>query len=240
MNLFHWYHLYSDGDWRPCWLEHAEALKRADLNFAPGHMTVSVVGENSDRRNEAITAIGAAGLSSPPRSVSRPSGWEIATLKDLAERIRSADFDGGAVLYAHTKGASGDPMDFPQRPWRDWMTLHTVDRWRDCVAVLTAGADLAVPSWMTTRVADRLPIPGISGWSPGNFWWAAVEYLRRLPPCPPHDRWQAETWIGMAPSVRVYQGDGRHFGIAQFREREEGATQEARALIGKGLRSVSE
>lgn len=125
------------------------------------------------------------------------AGTEHETL----ERVREyAQRNEGAVLYAHTKGAS-DPSDFNAR-WRRSMTDRLVRDWRANLAHLE-GHDAVGCHWLTAaRFPDRRDCPPEQGnvsvpFFGGNFWLARCEYLRTLPPCPQENRWDAERWIGM-------------------------------------------
>jgi hypothetical protein len=73
----------------------------------------------------------------------------------------------GKAFYAHTKGA-GDPSR-ANTLWRRRMTAW--EYW-----------ECASPPWRA--------------WFAGNFWWADLAYLRRLPVPAGGDRFAAERWIG--------------------------------------------
>ena len=126
------------------------------------------------------------------------AGNESVTLNYAREWALDHD---GAILYAHTKGASNSEP-FRDR-WRHSMTSRVVERWRDNLALLESGdVDAVGCHWLTEAEypgmfgAMTVPAEG-SGFFGGNFWMATCDYLRTLPPCEPEPRWQAEQWIGL-------------------------------------------
>jgi hypothetical protein len=117
------------------------------------------------------------------------------------------DFDN--VLYLHTKGISRrEPEIMPNvRAWRDYMAYFCVDRWLDRLKALEL-FDVSGCQWQME------PWPHFSG----NFWWARMSHIRKLPhpktlPAlaesmfPNHAenlkqldiRMMCERWIGMEP-----------------------------------------
>lgn len=119
----------------------------------------------------------------------------INALRNYAE-----DHDG-AILYAHTKGAS-DNTEFRAR-WRRSMTERVVLAWRENLARIEAeDLDAIGCHWLTEEKYPGMfgpmtvPAPG-SGFFGGNFWIATCDYLRTLPECEAEPRWKAESWIGI-------------------------------------------
>ena len=126
------------------------------------------------------------------------TGYESVTLNAVR---RYAQRHVGAVLYAHTKGAS-NPEPFRAR-WRRSMLRRVVEPWRDNLALLESGdVDAVGCHWLTEAEypgmfgAMTVPAQG-SGFFGGNFWMATCEYLRTLPVCESEPRWRAEQWIGI-------------------------------------------
>lgn len=120
----------------------------------------------------------------------RASGYEMPTIHMLH---RYAKRHGGAVMYAHTKGAGnlkdgcqgrpGQVLDgsTPQDAWRRAMIDRLVLGWRECLTRLEEGYDAVGPMWIHQ---DFVPNVGqlFSHFS-GNFWMATCSYVRRLPRC---------------------------------------------------------
>jgi len=168
VEVAHFYHAWTAGEWRQPWDEHQSALWRSgfdEANFIP-----VLVGHG----NESVT-------------LNRVLSW--------------AQWNDGAILYAHTKGAS-NPEPFRDR-WRRSMSARVVERWRENLALLESGdVDAVGCHWLTEAEhpgmfgAMTVPAEG-SGFFGGNFWMATCDYLRTLPPCEPEPRWQAEQWIGL-------------------------------------------
>jgi hypothetical protein len=185
--LAHFYHVYADGAWRAPLAEHLSALDDYGLDGALDYKAAGIVGTPANCQ-AAIEALG--------------PGWQIAATADtgfeqvtLGKLHAFAALDG-KVLYAHTKGA-GRPS--PQSVlWRRRMTEHAVGWWERCAAALDDGYDCAGPHWITP---DRFEVP--KPFFAGNFWWASLDFLRRLPPPGGPDRYAAERWIGETEVPRV-------------------------------------
>ena len=124
--------------------------------------------------------------------------YEYPTLR-LAYKQSLAD-PCSKILYMHTKGVSspyaGGTAYEGRRfrgYWRQVMTYHVVNRWRECVGLLDeydAVGPFQVPP----------PRPHFGG----NFWWARGEHLARLGEPNPdfndlHPRLFAELWIQSQP-----------------------------------------
>lgn len=156
--------------------------------------------------DEFLDAIGDARFSGGfyPRATRGTS--EASTINELR---RYAECFDGAILYAHTKGAS-DPSEFRAR-WRRSMTRRVVKDWRENLRRLELSslldAECRPPDaigchWLTEADhpgmfgAETIPAEG-SGFFGGNFWMARCDYLRTLPVCESEPRWKAESWIGI-------------------------------------------
>ena len=78
-------------------------------------------------------------------------------------------------------------------------------RWacgRQAVAALDDGHDCAGPHWLTAdRYGGARRRRGVL--VAGNFWWANLAFLRRLPVPGGPDRYAAERWIGETEIPRV-------------------------------------
>jgi hypothetical protein len=125
-------------------------------------------------------------------AVTAPAGYEQVTLRAL-HAFAALD---GKVFYAHTKGASRAAPSSVL--WRRRMTEHAVGMWKQCAAALDEGFDCAGPHWITP---DRFEVP--KPFFAGNFWWARLDFLRRLPAPGGPDRYAAERWIGESVVPRV-------------------------------------
>ena len=56
--------------------------------------------------------------------------------------------------------------------------------------------DAAGPHWLTAWEYWECASPPWRAWFAGNFWWADLAFLRRLPVPAGPDRFAAEQWIG--------------------------------------------
>jgi hypothetical protein len=184
MNLAVFIHVYAAGDWlQPL----AEIL--APLAGYEGDFHFGVIG--SEVQCMSVLQV------VPDSDIAyAEQGFEEVTINCL--RDYAIDHDG-AVLYAHTKGASRR-NEYSDR-WRRSMIKHLIVPWRENLEKLD-GYDALGPFWMTGWPNDWSKFFG------GNFWMAQCSYLRTLPKCIPENRYAAENWIGQGdPNVNsIYPG----------------------------------
>jgi hypothetical protein len=124
------------------------------------------------------------------------------------------------VLYLHAKGAS-HPIDSGYArnvalPWRRGMMHDLVTNWRQCVADLDAGYDIACSHWMWKNAPENNTIPA------GNFLWVTSNFSASLPSLYERDwgrrgliasleaRYEAEAFWGFGPrpNVKQYRPNG--------------------------------
>lgn len=186
MDLAHFYHLYSGGvAWRDPLAEHLAALEDSGYD---GPLHVGIVGP-PDTRAEALHELN--NIRPPDSLTEADDGWEQVTLAPLRAYARKHD---GAILYAHTKGAS-DPSPI-NVIWRRWMSHHLIHGWRACHNALRTGRYDAVGChWLTSEQFGPMVTTPFFG---GTFWMATTEYLSKLPKCAQTSRFDAELWIGLA------------------------------------------
>lgn len=87
---------------------------------------------------------------------------------------------GWNVLYLHGKGCSHPPdSDYAiqvSKPWREGMAQDLIVNWRQCVADLDAGHDIACMVWLWDQGWDRSQhIPA------GNWLWLTSDFAAKLP-----------------------------------------------------------
>ena len=182
--LAHFYHVWADGGWEDPVAEHLAALDESGLGAALDVKAAGVVGR-PENCQAAIEALGPAWQI----AATADAGHEEVTLRRLHE---FAALDGKA-FYAHTKGAAD-----PSRAnvlWRRRMTACCAGGWERAVTALD-DYDCAGPHWLTAMGYWERPSPPWGCWFAGNFWWANLAYLRRLPVPAGPDRFAAERWIG--------------------------------------------
>jgi hypothetical protein len=179
--LAHFYHVYADGAWQDPLAEHLSALDEHGLAAALDYKAAGVVGSPANCQ-AAISVLDGWQI-----AVTADSGFEEVTLRKLHA---FAALDGKA-FYAHTKASVN--VERPNILWRRRMTEYAVGMWRDCAAALDAGFDCAGPHWITP---ERWPTAVTTPLFGGNFWWANLSWLRRLPVPGGGDRFAAERWIG--------------------------------------------
>ena len=180
-DLYHFYHVYADGEWQPALDEHFTALKEHGLADALKGFYLGVVGSDENVQN-VIDYAHTLGVPFHVRA-DAPLGWEQVTLEALKRHMTVND---GYVLYAHTKGAH-DPAEI-NLAWRSSMCYWNVVKWADAVPYL-ADHDAVGCHWVNDAMFG------------GNYWWATGRYIRTLKPLSYGDRWQAELWIGQKAGV---------------------------------------
>lgn len=185
--LSHFYHVFADGNWQTPVTEHLHHLDRSGLSAALDSFGIGIVG-GSLNRLEVINFIDSR--LQIDHLAEAESGWEQETLDLMLKRIEPDEF----VLYAHTKSAANWSQVHDE--WRKSMTHFMVHRWRDCVEHLedhdTVGCHRITPG---------------DFWG-GNYWWARSDWLRRMPPVPRENRYQAEAWIGTVEGRRFDMNPG--------------------------------
>jgi len=106
----------------------------------------------------------------------RSENLTIMKLFDRAHQIEGEAY----ILYEHQKGSSHAPGSHygenVAKPWRLAMTQDLIINWRQCVADLDAGHDIACMHWMWEQGWDRSQhIPA------GNWTWIKASFVRKLP-----------------------------------------------------------
>jgi len=185
MRLGHYYHVYAGGDWREIVADHVDAIVKSGLMDELDFFRVGIVGPESERA-EVKRALPFAEV-----VAEASDGWEQHTL-DALHRYALAETIPSGVLYAHTKGASSGGL--LAHAWRVSMTHDVITGWKQAVTRL-AVKDAVGAFWMDS---DRPEHVGHKYFFGGNFWWATVNYLKRLSPIGWEHRFKAEGWIGLA------------------------------------------
>lgn len=198
LSVVHFYHLWADGEWTEPVAEHFTALTSAGWT---GPIHLGLVGSPENRKAAFAYLDDCFDELTVGVAVEADEGYEHVTLHALHRYVKR---HGGAVMYAHTKGAHNTaPIE---HVWRQYMTRHLVREWIACRTALEQGYDLAGPCYCAPREAAAYgflkPIFG------GNYWMATCEYLRSLPPLTRPERHEAEIW--------VCQNYGKVFSTAPF------------------------
>lgn len=177
------WHVYAAGCWYDIAAEQLLVLARAGV---PGPVEAHVTGAEGDAAELAALA---AAYRVPVRVTRHPENrFEYPTLAALWAHCRAAP-TGAAVLYFHTKNATGKGPTYTK--WRWAMMAAVVAPWRDRLADLERHDAVGF-----CRRDGRM--------FAGNFWWARTDWVRRLPaPVPTADRFAHETWLFAAPGIRA-------------------------------------
>lgn len=120
---------------------------------------------------------------------------------------------GYAILYFHIKGVSKPAGDAFAVGWRTGMMLDVVTNWRQCVADLDAGYDIACANWMWNMADGSQHIPA------GNFLWVTSDFAAKLPSLYERDRIKQDG-IGALSSrfeAEVFWGNGTRPKVKAYR-----------------------
>lgn len=192
-DIYHWYHVYADGQWERMVDEHIFALRKYGLYDALTTLFVGFVGspENVAKAKKHLTDNGIEFVTCAEAQY----GWEQVTQAHMWEFSKDHD---GACVYAHTKGAS-HAYDHFSTMWRMGMTWYTICKWKTASDLLKCGIRVAGPHWMPINHTGgehhhnhRYPASGIFA---GTFWWTTLEEIRNGDTPDLDNRYCAEHWI---------------------------------------------
>lgn len=186
--IFHFYHVYADGDWLKPVKFHLAALEHSGLKNRLDGFFYGIVGSEENRENVKEFLPGEI-------IAEEETGWEQVTLEKLQE---FADWNDGKILYAHTKGAWNN-TDLGTA-WRESMTYDNIIRWREIVPKLDS-YDGAGAFWLQSSEPEHREHRFFFA---GNFWWANAHYIRKLPELKYDNRYQAEGWMGLTDNPNMY------------------------------------
>lgn len=193
--IWHFYHIYADGDWKVPVETHLRALQQSGLAGRLDGLFFGLVGSES-RRDDVMEVM-------PGMVVAQAdTGWEQVTLEALDDFCQVED---GKILYAHTKGAWNN-TDL-SKTWRESMTFDCVMRWQEAVNALDKN-DVAGPYWLKSAEPEHREHEFFFA---GNFWWANASYIRTLPEIKNENRYQAEGWIGLGDPKAYVMRHGYSF-----------------------------
>ena len=141
-----------------------------------------------------------------------PLIYESLTLVNLQYISHSIE---GCVFYVHTKGVTHMNSPF-HNDWRELLEYFTIEKHEMCLRELKNN-DIAGVNWhlgegfMGARKRHSRGTP-VTPHLSGNFWWANVLYIRKLPNLIPiHSRFDCEFWIGKAqPKVAEVWHSGKY------------------------------
>lgn len=187
------YFIACMGDWRDVVGRQVEAVRASGLYDAAGEINVCVGRENEGCEYPKLPA------KYRIRYWSFVNQFEFPALRMVCEFTKSGDH----VLYLHTKGVSRPATHRESaRQWCDYMTWGCVEHWREMVAALDSGKDLAGVQWtnLDQRYRELCGTPAVFA---GNFWWATGKYIQRLVlPEVNANRYLAEGWVvGANPAI---------------------------------------
>jgi hypothetical protein len=201
MNIYHFYHIWADGEWQIPLDEHIEVLYRSHLYEVLNIFSIGLIG-SKDNREHVKTYLKNRGIEFEI-CVEADEGFEQKTL----EQIIRSDFEDGYVLYAHTKGSYTSNQ--ANTNWRRNLTSRLVFEWINNIDLLKTHS--AVGSRYYTLVDEieddvkeiySLPLSSFEctpasivsrkGVFLGNFWWSHLRYLKQLDIPESDNRFKAE------------------------------------------------
>jgi len=119
--LYHFYHIYADGQWQIPVSQHIAALKKWDLINNLAVFKVGIVG-TPENRTQVIQYLINERINFDVIT-QQDNGWEQVTQIPLHTFALEND---GYVLYAHSKGAANPEQ--PNQSWRKSMTYYNVGK----------------------------------------------------------------------------------------------------------------
>lgn len=215
MNIYHFYHIWADGNWKSIVTEHIKYLTESKLGYVLSSFEIGIVGQqkNIDKVKNYIKNISPIGFNICHET---PAGYEQETL----ERIRQYDKEDGYVLYAHTKGSFRDDNKSNTK-WRNDMSKRLISDWINCIDLLRTHSLIGCRYFVVKDEYKNIDIYDITldnvacysnsitmskrGIFYGNFWWSHLKYLKKLPVPRPFSRTDAERWTtGLVDIVDNY------------------------------------
>lgn len=193
--IHHFYHIYADGQWMEPVSEHVRALKMGLIDNL-NTFRIGIVGSETNRQavEDYLMTLNIEFFI----CAEEPTGWEQVTQQKIWEFCYH---NGGAMLYAHTKGAS-NPSDVNIR-WRRSMTWHNVIQWEFAVEKLK-DHDLYACHWIQPLLS--MPEHRKGNWmAAGTFFWGRCELIARFPRPALNHRHEAEGWVGYGYAEKPYR-----------------------------------
>ncbi len=192
-------------------MEQMEQLKQSGLLDACDEMIVGVNG-GVESEVPALMTLPAKAKVVYHGLASRAENLTIVALHEWCKTHL-----GWAVLYFHAKGcthpADSDYGKNVSGPWRRAMMDDLVGGWRNCMADMEAGYDVACSHWLWGMADGTQHIPC------GNFAWVRSSFAASLPDMHLRERIK-QSGIGNVESryeAEVFWGNGRKPTVKQYR-----------------------
>lgn len=187
MNLYHFYHIYADGQWFEPVSEHIRALKESGLYDGLTMFAIGIVG-NPQKRDDVKVYLDSLGVKYNI-AAEADQGWEAVTQQPMHDFSQNND---GLILYCHTKGSS-TIHDVNDR-WRRSMTWHCVCKWQMAISLLQSHGSYG-SHWIQPLVS--MPEHRMGNWMyAGTFYWIHANIMRTWMRVPLTHRFESEGWIG--------------------------------------------
>ena len=198
IKLFHFYHIYADGDWKDIVNEHIEVIKKYGLYDRLSFFGIGIVGNstNIQKVKNFLSNVNINYTLVFESNGDTTNQWEQETLDKLLDYCKE---NSGYVLYAHTKGAAYNYQ--VSKNWRKEMTLHNIANWKDSISHLKS-YDAVGCYWCTTeKNGEQVTSPFFGG----NFWWANTSFIKTLSYPKRDNRFDAEGWLGYKTNINTYE-----------------------------------
>jgi hypothetical protein len=178
--IYHFYHIWADGEWQVPLQDNLDYLHKGDLINNLDEFYVGIVGKEENRllvkqylqerniKHKVCTE--------------KDRGYEQETLDEICN-LKDED---AYILYAHTKG-SYNTEEYEHR-WRKELSKNLIENWRECIEKLQDNQAVGNQYTVVNRtnlihVAVCYPPGKIFaryGDFDGNFWWSHLRYLKML------------------------------------------------------------
>lgn len=180
MKIYHFYHIWADGNWQIPVSEHLEYLKKSNI-LDVATLKIGLVGkiENRDAVKDFIKSYNIKFDICAEKEL----GYEEVTIDSIVD----LEDDDAYILYMHSKGSFNDVAY--EHHWRRNMTETLVLQWNYCLDLLKdhylVGFDYTLKKdFINNTVPVTFSINGSvnkpNGTINSNFWWSCLRYLKPL------------------------------------------------------------
>lgn len=164
------YHLFAVNDWEAIVSEQFSSLLSSGLSRV-AQLNVCISGPEKSESKIVLEKFSSDFLNCKFH-IFDENRFEWPTLQMLWNLAKE---DNAYYLYFHAKGVTQSGEKRPHVDmWRKYLNYFCITQWRDCVASLETSVDLAGCQYMPQTKYYPCHYSG-------NFWWAASEYIKRLP-----------------------------------------------------------
>jgi hypothetical protein len=178
-----YYHAYLVGDWRALVHEQIALLRR---HVPVSELVCFAVAPDPHTPKDFRLLVDDL-WAAPVRYHFQSQGNEVDGINALRAYVEWTENEA-AVLFFHTKGIT-KPGDQKIQDWRHLMEYFTIERYQRALETLDLGFDVVGCNFLSREAP-------IANHFSGNFWWARLSHLRRLPQIGSNtDKNLSESWV---------------------------------------------